>query len=366
LAGYRNSIAVGQQADAIFRGWAKQKNLEQLNESNQLLKLAGSGQYLERDILRMRKWVREALRKQFRVYIQRYQPAAVDECGGTTSKRRKAGLNRARSESVEHAVMVDGKCEYPCCGRVFEKGMYRVSFEPRAWTTLVQNPGVREGVEEKMVQRSSQLLAEMPNYAVLIAEHERIKNDDTANDEIGRFFCILCFEDLLKLEDTDAANDSSHESKVRGTPLGVPITREQKVPRSKQNNSSTNRILLSSKKRTRRTQKLHQDHITPQWIRPNAITRIYSAVFPETRYSSSTRLQLDDAAAGMVEGWKVAQCRSGKRQMMEKYEFLAGMDLDTDFEMDIENDKEMARFPAITREDGVGLAECLCSLTLAA
>jgi hypothetical protein len=364
--GYYRSLEMGEKADAIFKDWAKQELLGKLHESKQLFALPDSGNSLERDIVLMRKWVRKALRRQFKVFVQRcHSGAAVENPGiGGRSKRRKSGKDKAKSRQAEGDVSVDDKCQHPACGISFEKGTYRVSFEPSAWTKPVRFPRAGDGVEGQTEESNSQPLPGLPDYTALVAEQLRRGNEECTKYDIGSFFCVSCFEDLLKREVAVSVDCSTHESQEHRAPSGTSLLTESQAIQASRSVSTKRQQKLSSKKRKDPSGELASEKQAPELMRPNPITRIYSVIFPETRYSSIGRLQLDEYATEMVEGWKIAQCERGKWLMMGKYDFLAELDSDSDFnESNLEQDEEMERIPDVAREEGIGLAECLRNLT---
>ncbi|KAI5850094.1 hypothetical protein BZA05DRAFT_436890 [Tricharina praecox] len=305
---HEHSRAICRKVKAIFTDWARKELQAQLTTLKLQVGLPEGS--TEKLTLEMREWIKDGLRHKFRAYIQLFHDPSPTL---PISKRGKKGkkINIPTGE----AGITSAACGHPGCGKPILPGMYRVSFEPHAWTQPFDNTHIPSTtgeafLDENFDPRNSNLPISLPNYEQLLLPVNVAKYDG------GEVFCVGCFEDLLE-------KDPGETAPMQPPPLLPPITKQGGT---------------KSKKR-----QLEEEAPTgTMWLRPSPIRRIYTSVFPETRYHPQGHFLLDEPALKVVKQWKQVLLAEGVKMLKEKYHFLKDSALT--------EDEDFAGIPMSVRE----------------
>ncbi|KAH0614082.1 uncharacterized protein H6S33_005968 [Morchella sextelata] len=303
-------IEAARDAVVLFRSWAREDISEELKE---VIAVRNASE-TEAELLQKIMWVKECLRGRYQIWIQRSEAYNIE------------GALRSTRGNKDHEVKM--LCGYPGCGRTWDDGEIRVSFEPHGWTTSEKVKGAGKKKKKVTFDLDNEMMDEEEDSMVIDENEENL--NDAAHDSKGikrlpdyhallknprntrlhgrgEFFCLHCFEKLL-------------------------------VPPA----ASTS----PTKKRKRENRK---------YLRPNPLCRIYGSVFPETRLSADGKFQLDVDMADLVERWKDALFAKGIKNLKVRFgEYLGSAEEDPE---EAEEDPEEAEDREVG--DGRGLAELL-------
>ncbi|KAI5851131.1 hypothetical protein DFP73DRAFT_590406 [Morchella snyderi] len=296
-------IEAAREAVVLFRSWAREDISEELKE---VIAIRNASE-TEAELLQKIMWVKECLRGRYQIWIQRSEAYNIE-----------SALRSTRGNKDHEVKML---CGYPGCGRTWDDGEMRVSFEPHGWAMVEKVKGAGNRRKKVTFGLGHEIMGEEENNMVT-DENEENPNDladdnkeikrlpdyhalltNTRNTHLhgrGEFFCLHCFEKLL-------------------------------VPPA----SSTS----PAKKRKRENR---------QYLRPSPLCRIYGSVFPETRLSPDGKFRLDADMVDLVERWKDALFAKGIKNLRVRFGEHLGSEEEDPEEVE---DWEVG--------DGRGLAELL-------
>lgn len=299
-------IEAAREAVVLLRSWGREDIATELKE---VIAVRNASE-MEAEVLQMIMWVKECLRGRYQIWIQRSEGYSTE------------GTSRSTRGNKDHEVKM--LCGYPGCGRTWDDGEIRVSFEPHGWTTEEKAKGTDKKKKKKKkvtFNLDNEMMDEEEGSMVLDENEESLNNPANDSKEIkklpdyhalltslrnirlhgrGEFFCLHCFEKLL-------------------------------VPPA----ASTS----PTKKRKRENR---------QHLRPNPLCRIYGSVFPETRLSADGKFRLDADMVDLVQRWKDALFAKGTKNLRVRFGRYLGS---------AEEDPEEAEDREVG--DGRGLAELL-------
>ncbi|RPB13223.1 hypothetical protein P167DRAFT_573603 [Morchella conica CCBAS932] len=297
-------IEAAKEAVVILRSWGREDISAELKE---VIAIRNASE-TEAELLQKIMWVKECLRGRYQIWIQR------------SEAYRTEGTSRSTRGNKDHEVKM--LCGYPGCGRTWDDGEIRVSFEPHGWTAEEKVKGADKKKKKKVTFDLNNEMMDEEEDSMIIGENEESLNDPADDSkEIkklpdyhalltsprnirlhgrGEFFCLHCFEKLL-------------------VPPATPTS--------------------PAKKRKRENR---------QHLRPNPLCRIYGSVFPETRLSADGKFRLDADMVDLVQRWKDALFDKGAKNLRVRFGEYLGSAEEAPEEVE---DREVG--------DGRGLAELL-------
>jgi hypothetical protein len=317
------------KAGEVFWAWGADELKRELGILKGMAAL-GPNETTRKEVLMMRDSITKDLRSKYRVYIQNHNEgsARAGSVAGNPGRRSKTPATTLKTGYGQ-------KCLHPACGKQFECGEYKVSFEPRVWTQPVTDPTTNQDretsktpgpkksdevfLDENFDPKKEDVLLAVPDYQKL--------NKDVNVEKYGegKVFCVRCFEDLLEPENGQAVITTGNAMPPPPPPL-----------QSRANKGIKRKISQTFKEEL-------------AWLRPSPIRRIYSVIFPETRFDQNGIVELDKDARETIEDWKQMLRDEGERMLLEKYPFLGSP----------EEDDDMDDVPLYMKQPGIGLAECL-------
>ncbi|PWW71932.1 hypothetical protein C7212DRAFT_348478 [Tuber magnatum] len=209
----------------------------------------------EKEVISKMKWLNSRLRDACLAFVQKVPSAS-----------QQPYLKEKSADPSPH----DSSCHFPTCGRVFQAGQYRISFERSE----------RSGNSSK--SRSSTDLTHMDNGG---AENN---NPVPVDNEKCTFFCLECFDKLLMPHYT--------QGKVGARPTD-PFSH-----------------------------KLEKSGIfdppKPGYLRPSPSCRIYDRIQPETRSGANKPFVLSPKEREAIKTWKAYNYNQGLSKLSRRNGFM--------------------------------------------
>ncbi|KAG0642149.1 hypothetical protein HOY80DRAFT_1108628 [Tuber brumale] len=220
----------------------------------------------EKEVVSKMKWANRLLREGYWAFVQKV-PASLP---ASSSRRSQSHRKEKSADSNPRG----SACNFPTCGKLFQDGQYRISFEPPFHLGT-------SSVSKAIIDLTQ-------------GDDKGVEGGNSISDDVEKYtFCLPCFDRLL-----------------------MPYTQGRGNSRP---TDPFSQILATN-------EKLHPPQ--PGYLRPSPSCRIYDRIQPETRPKSNRSFNLSPKERDTIKTWKTYNYNKGLSMMSRRNGFMFARGLD--------------------------------------